>query len=88
MSNDALKRAIEVMGGQAAMARSLAERTGKPIRQGHIWAWLNRTNKVPPELAPHIESATAALDRCVRREELCPEFPWGESISVNRENAA
>lgn len=70
------------------MARILAQRTGKPIRQGHVWAWLNRTKKVPPEIAPHIEAATTDVGDRVGREELCPEFPWGESISVNSECAA
>lgn len=77
MSIRALERAIDTMGGQAAMARTLAERTGKPIRQGHVWAWINRTKKVPPEIAPHIEAATEEKGKRVGREELCPNFPWG-----------
>ncbi len=69
------------------MARGLAERTGNPIRQGHVWAWLHRTGKVPPELAPHIELMTATRDKPVSRQELCPEFPWGE-LSVGNHAAA
>jgi DNA-binding transcriptional regulator YdaS (Cro superfamily) len=80
MSTRALERAIGTMGGQSAMARVLAERTGKPIRQGHIWAWIHRTKKVPPEIAPHIEAATEELGERVGREELCPDFPWGSSV--------
>lgn len=79
MSIKALERAIDILGGQAATARILAERTGKPIRQGHVWAWINRTKKVPPEMAPHIESATSDVGKMVTREQLCPEFPWAPS---------
>lgn len=88
MSTRALKRAIETLGGQAAMARILAERTGKPIRQGHVWAWINRTKKVPPELAPHIEAVTEELGDRVGREELCPDFPWGSATESTPTAAA
>jgi DNA-binding transcriptional regulator YdaS (Cro superfamily) len=82
MSTKALKKAIAVVDGQAALARILAERTGKPIRQGHVWAWLNRTMKTPPEMAPYIEAATAERGDRVTREELCPEFPWETPIQT------
>ncbi len=82
MSNQALECAIETLGGQAALARILAVRTGKPIRQGHVWAWLNRTNKVPPEIAPHIEAATEEAGKRVSRQKLCPDFPWGPAASA------
>ena len=88
MSTTALSKAIDTLGGQAALARVLAERTGKPIRQGHIWAWLHRTKKVPPELAPHIEMATESAGNRVGREELCPTFPWGVSLAQNKTETA
>lgn len=88
MSIQALERAIATTGGQAAMARILAERTGKPIRQGHVWAWINRTKKVPPEIAPHIEAITEERGERVGREELCPDFPWGSTVESNPTAAA
>lgn len=81
MANDsvkALRRAIAVVGGQSHLARELSALTGKPIRQGHIWAWLNRTLEVPPEIAPYIEAVTSERGDPVSRTELCPSFPWGK----------
>ena len=76
MSRQALERSIDVLGGQAAVARILAEKTGRPIRQGHVWAWLNRTKSLPPDIASYLEAATTEAGKRVAREELCPEFPW------------
>lgn len=74
---DALERAIEVCSGQSALARELERRTGKKVDQGNIWSWLNRTMRVPPEFAPHIEHICAEKGKRITREELCPDFPWG-----------
>lgn len=83
----ALKRAVEVLGGQQALARELAARTGKPIRQGHIWSWMNRTGAVPPEMAPYIEVLTTERGDPVRRQELCPDFPWDLAVRPARESS-
>lgn len=64
-----LTEAIKKAGGQAALARVLAQRTGRPIRQGHIWAWINRSGRVPPELVLAIESVTG-----VSRSDLRPDL--------------
>lgn len=61
--------AIRAAGGQAALARALAQRTGKPVRQGHIWAWLHRTYRVPAEYVLEIERVTG-----VSRHELRPDL--------------
>lgn len=84
MSTAALNRAIKAIGGQAALARELANRSGRPIRQGHVWAWLYRTKRVPPEIAPHIEAATEKVGKRVSREDLCPDFPWGKPARAKR----
>lgn len=65
----ALNKAIETAGGQAALARELAQATGKPLRQGHIWAWLHRTHRVPAECVLPIEHITG-----VSRHELRPDI--------------
>lgn len=75
MITEALTQAIEIAGGQAALARALAQRTGKPIRQGHIWAWINRSKRVPPELVLAIEAATG-----VSRHELRPDLYPRDSL--------
>ena len=58
----ALKRAVEIAGGQAALAKRLqeiADRLSLPLKctPGHIWAWLNRDKKVPGEWARHVAEA-------------------------------
>lgn len=77
----ALIRAIELAGGQSALARILTEMTGKLVRQSTVSLWLHRDGKVPPEMAPYIE---AAVDKRVSRQELCPGFPWGEITPKSR----
>lgn len=71
ISMKALESAIEAAGGQAALARALASATGKPIRQGHIWAWLNRTHLIPAEYVLVIEGITELK---VTRHELRPDL--------------
>lgn len=74
METAALLKAIEAAGGQSALARQLREMTGKPIGQGHIWSWLNRTGAVPPEYAIPIEQITG-----VSRHDIRPDIYPRES---------
>ncbi|MBV8048082.1 MAG: helix-turn-helix domain-containing protein [Paludibacterium sp.] len=64
----ALKRAIEIVGGQSA----LAEKLGFQDRR-RIWIWLNGDRQVPVEQCPEIELATRGKVRC---EELRPDVKW------------
>lgn len=59
----ALERAIEIAGGQSA----LAEKIGK--KQAHVAMWLRR-RKVPAEVCVDIEGAT---NGAVTRESLRPD---------------
>jgi len=72
-----IKRAIEIAGGQSALARLISEKRRrekrKGVRQSHVWTWLNRDKKVPPEFCPDIESVTNGVIRC---EDLCPDVDW------------
>jgi len=63
----ALERAVELAGGQTALARQL----GGPVKQGHVWNWLNRDGKAPPEYVFKIERATGGK---VRARELRPDM--------------
>lgn len=65
MHHEALKRAVEIAGGQTALARLVGK------RQGHVWDWLNSTKKLAPEIAVAIERA---IDGQVRRDELRPDI--------------
>lgn len=70
---EALRRAVEVAGGQTALARALS--TGeRPIRQGHVWAWLNRENGVlPSEFVLRVESLTGVSRHELRSDVFGPE---------------
>lgn len=66
-----LEQAVALCGGQ----RALAARLG--LRQGHIWAWLNRTGKVPPEQVLAVVRATAGAVRPYDlRPDLYPDPDW------------
>ena len=65
---DHLRKAIEIAGGQSALARRIGR------RQSHIWTWLNRDRKVPAEYCPSIERVTRGAVRC---EDLRPDVEWG-----------
>lgn len=65
----AMNRAIAAAGGQSALARALAEKTGRPVRQGHIWAWVHRTCRVPAEYVLPIEDVTG-----ISRHDLRPDL--------------
>jgi len=70
---NALKAAVQKIGGQSAMAR-LISTTIRPIRQGHIWMWLNRNKKLPPEFVLTVEAATG-ISRYALRPDIFGPFP-------------
>jgi len=81
MSTSALSKAIDILGGQAATARLLSKSRPerKPLKQAHIWGWLNSPNPdlMPPaEYCPDIERETAKKDARVSCEELRPDVDW------------
>lgn len=64
MSNEALKRACKVVGGQ----KPLADRIG--TTQSQVWYWLTRSKKgIPAEFVLPIERETG-----VSRSELRPDL--------------
>ena len=66
MSNEALKRACEIAGGQS----SLAARIG--TTQSQVWYWLTRSKKgVPGEFVLPIERETG-VSRSALRPDLYP----------------
>jgi len=38
----------------------------RPIRQGHVWMWLNRNRKLPPEFVLVVESLTGVSRYALR----------------------
>lgn len=72
---NALQRAVEITGGQSALARAIG------VKQAHVWYWLNRMQgKVTAEHVLAIESATGGQ---VTRSELRPDlYPPDEEASA------
>lgn len=58
MNTDAIKRAVELVGGQTAMARQLG------VSQGLIWHWCVGRLKVRAERCGDIEVATGGQVTC------------------------
>jgi DNA-binding transcriptional regulator YdaS (Cro superfamily) len=71
----ALRRAADLLGGQAALATGL----GFATRQG-VWPWFNTSRRVPAEYCPAIERLTRerakSLADVVTCEELRPDVAW------------
>lgn len=63
----ALQRAIDLVGGQSALARAL----GEPVKQAHVWYWLKGAGRVPAEYCAAIERATEGK---VTRHDLRPDL--------------
>ncbi|WP_226426564.1 YdaS family helix-turn-helix protein [Xanthomonas sp. MWU16-30325] len=62
-----LERAVVAAGGQSALARILST-DARAVKQGHVWAWINRGHSVPAEFVIKIEAATG-----VSRHDLRPD---------------
>lgn len=63
----ALRRAVEIAGGQTALAKKI----GGGVKQAHVWNWLHRDKRVPAEFTIKIERATNGE---VRARELRPDM--------------
>lgn len=68
---DALEQAISIAGTQAELARRIAT-AERPIKQQHVWNWLKRDKKVPPEVVLDIERETG-VSRHKLRPDIYPE---------------
>jgi DNA-binding transcriptional regulator YdaS (Cro superfamily) len=69
---DALRKAIEVLGTQKAVAAA----AGDNVKTGHIFHWLNKGSEVPANYCPGIERATREKGDTVFCEQLCPGTDW------------
>ena len=68
--SEAAQRAAQIVGSKAELARRLKVRTPT------VSQWCSGARPIPPARAVAIESVT---DRQVTRQELCPDFPWGQA---------
>lgn len=80
MPPQALAKAVELVGGQSAMARLLE------IRQPSVWAWLEKGKELPAEHVLKVEANTG-ISRHLLRPDLYPLEERGTSV-VDRLNGA
>lgn len=71
---EALEMAVSLAGGQSALARQLAT-DDRPIKQGHVWAWLNRDRQIPPEFCLRVEALTGISRHDLRPDVFGPASP-------------
>lgn len=69
---EALKKAIDVLGSQ----RALALAAGEGVETGHVYYWLNVAEEVPAKYCPGIEAATREKGDAIFCEQLCPGTNW------------
>ncbi|REG85621.1 MULTISPECIES: transcriptional regulator [Gammaproteobacteria] len=63
-----LLRAINILGGQSALARSIN------TKQQNVWFWLNKSGRVPAEFVLSIEQETKGqVTRSQLRPDIYPE---------------
>lgn len=66
-SLDAIRKACEVVGGQAAMSRKLC------VSSPTVNQWVMGVRQIPAERCPAIEKATEGIVTC---EDLRPDVDW------------
>jgi len=67
MSTQAIRKACDLAGGQAALAKLLG------VTPGAVHQWCNGKRPIPAEQCPEIERATSGGVRC---EELRDDVSW------------
>lgn len=71
MSKIFLQKIVKLLDGQVALANVLATEL-KPIKQAHVWRWLNTTiDGIPGE---HVIDACSAVDWQVTPHQLRPDL--------------
>lgn len=79
MSKMALQKAVDLVGGQQALAKAIS------VKQQNVWNWLNRNkNEVPAEYCRPIETATGGA---VKASDLRPDI-YGPAPAKRRKVAA
>lgn len=71
MKTHVLQKAVNFFGSQSGLAKAVGK------KQGHVWWWLNKSTRVPVEIALRIEKATRGE---ISREELRPDLFDGVTV--------
>ena len=82
---DALKKAVEVLGGQTALAKAC----GGTVKQQHVYNWLHRDKSLPVQYAIKVQDATAKCGDEIPAWVLRPDvFPRPEKNETDRKHSA
>ena len=68
---ESLKRAINIAGGQTALAKEVSALSGKTVKQQHVYNWLHRERQCSKYFARFVEEA---VDHKITKEQLCPDI--------------
>lgn len=80
----ALEKAVSVIGGQTETAAVC----GEPVKQGHVWNWLNRDGGLPAKHAMKVQRATIKKGDAVYAHELCPDVFEAPAKSKRKKSEA
>lgn len=67
-----LEKIIELLGGKQQSLADVLATDDDPVKQGHVWGWLNKTVDGIP--ARHVIKACAAVNYEVTPHELRPDL--------------
>lgn len=71
---EALNRVVKIVGGQTALASAISQKTGRSIKQQHVWNWLNRDGGIPAAYAPLVKLLCREYGEEISCSHLCPDF--------------
>lgn len=74
---DSLLRAVDLAGGQTALARKCTKHAPREITQKDVWSWINRSKRVSGDCAIPVE---LAVDGQVLRHDLRPDLYPTEGV--------
>lgn len=82
-----LQKAIDIAGGQAALARMIG------VKQGHVWKWLHKTRAGVPgeQVLPIYHATQGAVTPHELRPDIYPDPNWLPPLAAlpgDREAAA
>lgn len=69
---EALVKVVSVLKGQTNTAAVLSSKTGLPVKQQHVYNWLNRDRRMPSNYCLAAQEATQNAGDIVFAYELCP----------------
>ncbi|MBB3691476.1 YdaS family helix-turn-helix protein [Sphingomonas sp. BK580] len=76
-----LARAVELLGGQAAVARLVG------VAQPSVWKWLRRGKHLPGEHVLKLEKALQEIGSPINRHDLRPDLYPREDHAVSHDTA-